>query len=131
VRYPLFRRHLLEIVSDQITAVPPHRPGDDLEAFGFVSAVVVPTLRRELDPVTASPGRLEQVLDLIEAAMRDDEDELVDALAMRVIYPLFCLEPATLERARQAMGPATLEAIAKFQSFLERADRLQFQVQGK
>lgn len=130
MRYQLFRRLLLESVSDQVTAVPQHRPGDDLEAFGFVSAVVVPALRRELDPRSAAPGRLEQVLDLIEAAMRDDEDELVDALAMRVIYPLFCLEPSTFERARQTVGPVTLEAVMKFRSLLERADQLQFQVRG-
>jgi hypothetical protein len=125
VDYGSFRREVLNVLGGA-AASEPHRPEDDLAAFAFVSEVFVPPFRQLLEDAAASDdarhNELQRLGDLLEQVMRYGDDETVDALAMRVIYSILCLNPGLLAAAHGVLGRATLEAVQKFQAFLVKAD---------
>lgn len=97
-----------------------------LEAYSFVTEVVAPAY---LEAVAASPrggpfdeARAAQLSAVVEAGFASGDDDLVDALAMRLVERYLCRDRALAERARPFLGPATLGILAKMERLIADAD---------
>jgi hypothetical protein len=105
------RGKLLALVPD--AEVPERVPGDDLYAFAFAGRALGP-------PVTAAveAGSLAPLAALLEEVFTDGDDDLVDAVAIRVVHDRLVARPAALEAAWPYLGPRTRKVAGKFQALL-------------
>lgn len=98
-----------------------------LDAFAFVSEVIVPPYLSALQAAVANDHeaaeRFAALAGVVEAGFESADDDLVDALAMRLVERHLCRDPALLARARPTFGPATARVVAKFEQLIETADR--------
>lgn len=98
-----------------------------LAAFGFVTDVVAPPYLAALRAVAAGkPGAGEQLDALagaIEVGLGTGDDDLVDALAMRLFERHVLRDPALLAAALPGFGPATTRVVEKLGALIEETER--------
>lgn len=106
---------------------PPAPVGDELYAFSFVSRALVPGYLEALDRSTSGEleaiDRVRLLSELIELAFVEGDDDLVDALAMRVVERHLCRDSVRARIAWKYLGESTRGVVAKFRALVESADR--------
>jgi hypothetical protein len=108
------RGKLLAIVPD--AEIPARTRGDDLYAFAFASRALGPPVT---DAVAAGSGDLLAPLGaLLEEVFTDGDDDLVDAVAIRVVHDRLVARPGALEAAWPYLGPESRRVAGKFQALL-------------
>lgn len=106
------RGKLLAIVPD--AEVPEHAPGDDLYAFAFAGRALGSSVTAAL----ASGARLPALAALLEEVFTDGDDDLVDAVAIRVMHDRLVARPGALEAAWPHLGPESRRVAGKFQALI-------------
>jgi len=100
---------------------------DDLCAFALVSASFVPAFVAALDAAEhhddGAGSQVAALADLLEAGFADGTDDLVDALAMRVVERHLCRDSARAAIAYPQLGPATRAIVAKLRALVDSADK--------
>lgn len=91
---------------------------DEFYAFGFVSAVVAPAYLSAL----RGDGRLDELAALVESGLADGDDDVVNALAMRIVERHLCRDHALLAAATAAGGPSTRRIADKLGALIAEAD---------
>ncbi len=94
------------------------RERDDFYAFGFVSAVLAPAYLAAL----GGDGDLELLAGVLERGLAQGDDEVVNALAMRIVERHLCRDEALLAAALAVGGPATRLVAGKITALIDEAD---------
>ena len=101
------------------------RPIGGLDAYSFVTEVVVPAYLDAVGEAGGAPGRTERaelLSAVVEAGFASGDEDLVDALAMRLVERYLCRDAELLERARPFLGPETLGILAKMERLIAEPD---------
>jgi hypothetical protein len=122
------RDRLLAI--DPEVRVPDGGRVDDLYPFRFASTTFVPPFMDALmrvvlgaDPDGTAERRLTALAGLLEVVFVDGDEDLGDAVAMRLVYSRLCLRPTVLSGAWPFLGQRTRHIAGKFLRLIEECDR--------
>lgn len=127
---------LVAIVPD--ARLPTDDAADDLFPFRFASTAFVPPFMDALMRVvlgTDDDGlagqRLEALAGLLEDVFTDGDDDVVDALAMRLVHTRLCAQPAVLSGAWPYLGERSRRVAGKFLRLAEECDRREAAVRAQ
>jgi hypothetical protein len=119
---------LIAIAPD--ARIPSDGPVDDLYPFRFAGTAFVPVFMDALMRVTLGADRdgmarkrLVALADLLECVFIEGDDDLGDALAMRLIHTRLCGRPGMLLNAWPYLGERTRRIAWKFVRLAEECDR--------
>lgn len=115
------------IVALQGAALETPRRLGGLESFAFVSETVVPPLlgaaRAAGEGEPGAEERLDALCSVVEAGFSSGEDDIVDALAMRLVERHLCRDRALLALVEPHLGPQTRRVVVKIAALIAEADR--------
>jgi hypothetical protein len=119
------------------TRTPEAGPMDDLFPFRFASAVFVPPFMDSLvrvvlgaDEDGSARTRLIALAAVLEEIFDHGDEDLADALAMRLLHTRLCAQPPLLAGAWPYLGARTQRVAAKFLRLAEECDRREAAVRG-
>lgn len=111
---------------------------DDLYPFRFASAAFVPPFMAAVVRVTvgadedgSAHARLVDLASLLEEVFVGGDDDVADALAMRLVHTRLCAQPTLLAGAWPYLGPQTQRVAGKFLRLAEECERREAAVRGR
>lgn len=113
-------------------------PMDDLYPFRFASAVFVPPFMDAVvrvalgtDDDGSAHSRLTALAGVLEEVFSFGDEDIADALAIRLVHTRLCAQPDLLSAAWPYLGERTRRVAGKFLRLAEECERREAAVRGQ